>query len=142
MTVRARGSQAGRGAVAWIIIVVLVIALAGGLTYYTRRTGILPGQKLGGKVTVLGVWGGNELESFLAMVRPFETQYGVQVQFEGTTDLNAVLTTRLEGGNPPDLAALPGPGQMAEFARAGGTTPKRLSPRDTAYPRRGRSCWR
>src|SRR5437870_3536851 len=29
VTVRARGSQAGRGAVAWIIIVVLVIALAG-----------------------------------------------------------------------------------------------------------------
>ena len=123
MTVRARGSQAGRGAVAWIIIVVLVIALAGGLTYYTRRTGILPGQKLGGRVTVLGVWGGNELESFLAMVRPFETLYGVQVQFEGTTDLNAVLTTRLEGGNPPDLAALPGPGQMAEFARAGKLVP-------------------
>src|SRR5439155_700156 len=98
VTVRARGSQAGRGAVAWIIIVVLVIALAGGLTYYTRRTGILPGQKLGGRVTVLGVWGGNELESFLAMVRPFETLYGVQVQFEGTTDPNAVLTTRLESG--------------------------------------------
>src|SRR5438034_9896490 len=57
------------------------------------------------------------------MVRPFETQYGVQVQFEGTTDLNAVLTTRLEGGNPPDLAALPGPGQMAEFARAGKLVP-------------------
>ena len=123
MTVRSRGSQAGLGAVAWIIIVVLMIVLAGGLFYYTRRTGTLPGQKLGGTVTVLGVWGGNELESFLAMLKPFESQYGVKVQFEGTRDLNAVLTTRLEGGNPPDLAALPGPGQMAEFARAGKLVP-------------------
>src|SRR5437879_12170730 len=57
------------------------------------------------------------------MVKPFESQYGVKVQFEGTRDLNAVLTTRLEGGNPPDLAVLPGPGQMAEAARAGRLVP-------------------
>src|SRR5438132_14193599 len=73
VTVRARGSQAGRGAVVWIIVVVLVIGLAGGLTYYTRRTGILPGQELGGRVTVLGVWGGNELEGLLALVRRLES---------------------------------------------------------------------
>jgi alpha-glucoside transport system substrate-binding protein len=53
------------------------------------------------------------------MVKPFEDQTGVSVQYEGTRDLNAVLTTRTQGGNPPDLAGLPGPGQMAEFAKAG-----------------------
>jgi alpha-glucoside transport system substrate-binding protein len=68
---------------------------------------------------VLGTWGGAEQESFLAMVRPFEQQTGITVQYEGTRDLNAVLTTRVQGGNPPDVAGLPGPGQMAEFARAG-----------------------
>src|SRR5574341_2272418 len=118
-----RWSQAGLSAIAWIVLVVLVVVLAGGLYYYTRRTGGLPGQKMGGTVTVLGVWGGAELESFLAMVKPFEEQTGVKVQFEGTRDLNAVLTTRIEGGNPPDVAGLPGPGQMAEFARAGKLTP-------------------
>ena len=30
-----------------------------------------------------------------------------------------MLTTRVAAGNPPDLAALPGPGKMAEFARQG-----------------------
>lgn len=78
-----------------------------------------PAPKLGGSVSVLGTWGGNELESFMAMVKPFEEQTGVKVEFEGTRDLNAVLTTRVQGGNPPDVAGLPGPGQMAEFARAG-----------------------
>jgi alpha-glucoside transport system substrate-binding protein len=75
--------------------------------------------KIGGKVTVLATWGGSEQDSFLAMVKPFEDQTGIKVEYEGTRDLNAVLTTRVQGGNPPDVAGLPGPGQMAEFARAG-----------------------
>src|SRR5205823_13560687 len=77
-----------------------------------------PGQ-IGGTVSVLATWGGDEQDSFLAMVKPFEDRTGIQVQYEGTRDLNAVLTTRVQGGNPPDVAGLPGPGQMAEFARAG-----------------------
>src|SRR5256885_16884266 len=75
--------------------------------------------KLGGTVNVLATWGGDEQESFLAMVRPFEEQTGVKVQYEATRDLNAVLTTRVQGGNPPDVAGLPGPGQMAELGKAG-----------------------
>jgi alpha-glucoside transport system substrate-binding protein len=77
-----------------------------------------PGQ-IGGTVSVLGTWGGAEQESFLAMVKPFEDRTGVKVEYEGTRDLNAVLTTRVQGNNPPDVAGLPGPGQMAEFGRAG-----------------------
>lgn len=77
------------------------------------------GQQLGGTVSVLGTWGGSEQESFQAMVAPFEEATGTRLEYEGTRDLNAVLTTRVQGGNPPDLAGLPGPGQMAEFAAAG-----------------------
>lgn len=77
------------------------------------------GEEIGGTVTVLGTWGGSEQESFLAMVAPFEEATGVEVEYEGTRDLNAVLITRVQGGNPPDLAGLPGPGQMAEFASQG-----------------------
>lgn len=73
----------------------------------------------GGRVTVLAVWGGQELEVFQEMVQPFEEQFGIDVEYEGTRDINAVLTTRVQAGNPPDIAVLPGPGKMAEFARAG-----------------------
>ena len=76
-------------------------------------------ERIGGTVTVIGTWGGSEQDSFLAMVKPFEDQTGIQVQYEGTRDLNAILTTRVQGGNPPDVAGLPGPGQMAELAQAG-----------------------
>lgn len=75
--------------------------------------------KIGGSVTVLGTWGGSEQDAFLAMVKPFEDQTGVKVNYEGTRDLNAILTSRVEGNNPPDVAGLPGPGPMAQFARAG-----------------------
>ncbi len=75
-------------------------------------------ERIGGTVNVLATWGGDEQASFLAMVQPFEERTGVRVQYEGTRDLNAILTTRVQGGNPPDVAGLPGPGQMAELARA------------------------
>ena len=38
---------------------------------------------------------------------------------EITRDLGAVLNTRIQGGNPPDVAGLPNPGQLAELAQQG-----------------------
>lgn len=75
--------------------------------------------KIGGTVSLMAVWGGQELEAFNEMIKPFEEATGIKVEYEGTRDIDAVLTTRVEAGNPPDIAGLPGPGKMAEFARAG-----------------------
>ncbi len=75
-----------------------------------------------GKVEVLGVWGGEELSSFQAMVTPWEQQTGGTMAFTGTRDLIAVLTTRIQAGNPPDVAILPNPGQMVELAKSGKLT--------------------
>ena len=68
---------------------------------------------------MLGTWGGQELEAFLKVLEPFEKETGIDVEFTGTRDLVAVLTTRVAAGNPPDVAALPNPGQMAELAAEG-----------------------
>jgi alpha-glucoside transport system substrate-binding protein len=76
-----------------------------------------------GTVTVIGTWGGAEQESFLAMVKPWEDETGNRVSFTGTRDLNAVLTTGIASGILPDLAGLPGPGQMIEYANAGALKP-------------------
>ncbi len=78
--------------------------------------------QIGGTVSMLAVWGGNELDIFNNMVKPFEQKTGVKVEYEGTRDIDAVLTTRVQAGNPPDVAGLPGPGKMAEFARQGKLT--------------------
>jgi alpha-glucoside transport system substrate-binding protein len=78
-----------------------------------------PLERIGGLVIVLGSWSGSEQDSFMAMVRPFEEQTGIRVAYEGTRDLNTVLAARLQSGNPPDVAGLPGPGPTTELARQG-----------------------
>jgi alpha-glucoside transport system substrate-binding protein len=104
--------------VAAALAAVLAAPLAMAAGGREKPAGTAPGMP-GGTVTVLAVWGGQELEVFKEMVKPFEARTGIRVQYEGTRDIDAVLTTRVEAGNPPDVAALPGPGKMAELAKAG-----------------------
>ena len=70
----------------------------------------------GQSVTVIATWGGSEQEAFLQMVKPWEDATGATVKYTGTRDLNTVLTTGVASGVLPDLAGLPGPGQMAGWA--------------------------
>jgi ABC-type glycerol-3-phosphate transport system substrate-binding protein len=74
---------------------------------------------LGGEINILAVWADAEQEAFEAVIAPWVEATGVTVNYESTRDINATLTTRIEGGNPPDVAGLPGPGAMAQFARSG-----------------------
>jgi len=73
----------------------------------------------GATVNVIGTWGGDEQAAFLKMVEPWQQQTGATVKYTGTRDINTVLTTGVASGVLPDLAGLPGPGQMAEYANAG-----------------------
>jgi alpha-glucoside transport system substrate-binding protein len=75
------------------------------------------------EVTVVGTWGGSEQESFLAMVAPWEERTGNTVKYTGSRGLGAYLTTAVQSGTLPDLAGLPGPGEMAEYARGGSLKP-------------------
>jgi ABC-type glycerol-3-phosphate transport system substrate-binding protein len=74
---------------------------------------------LGGEINILAVWADAEQETFEAVIAPWVERTGVTVEYESTRDINATLLTRIEGGNPPDVAGLPGPGAMAQFARDG-----------------------
>jgi alpha-glucoside transport system substrate-binding protein len=74
------------------------------------------GDLAGQSVTVIGTWGGDEQKAFLQMVAPWEAQTGAKVNYTGTRDLNTVLTTGVASGVLPDLAGLPGPGQMTQWA--------------------------
>jgi alpha-glucoside transport system substrate-binding protein len=74
------------------------------------------GEQLGGTVSVLGPWGGAEQESFEAMLAPFESATGVDVQYTGSRDAAAIMVTRVQGGDPPDIGVFANPGQMNEFA--------------------------
>jgi len=92
-----------------ISFVILVVLLTGALTSSVFAAS--------NSVTILGTWTGGEAEAFQKMVAPFEAETGIKVEFTGTRDLPTILTTQVEAGNPPDVSALPNPGQMIEFAK-------------------------
>jgi len=72
------------------------------------------------QVTMAVLWTGSELEALEKTLIPFEQETGIEVIVESVgRDLPAVLVTRLAAGNPPDVAGLPNPGQMKEFAEQG-----------------------
>src|SRR5579885_3556 len=67
-------------------------------------------------VAVLNGWGGDEQASFKAVVAPFTQQTGITVNVDSTRDLDATLTTRIQGNNPPGVAILPNPAKMQQLA--------------------------
>ena len=75
-------------------------------------------------VTVMVLWSGTELDAFQSVVDAFTAATGIEVRIESVgRDLPQILVARLEGGNPPDVAAMPNPGQMAEFVSQGALIP-------------------
>lgn len=73
------------------------------------------------RVSFMTLWAGPELEALEATLRPFELRTGIDVQVESVgRDLPTILFTRFRAGNPPDVAALPNPGQMKEFVEEDG----------------------
>lgn len=73
-----------------------------------------------GSVEILVLWSGGELDAFNEVIANFEAKTGIDVEVNSVgRDLPSVLVSRVQAGNPPDLSALPNPGQMGEFARQG-----------------------
>ncbi|HEY6115766.1 MAG TPA: ABC transporter substrate-binding protein [Candidatus Dormibacteraeota bacterium] len=72
-----------------------------------------------GSVKVIAVWSGAEQANFMAVLKPFEDQTGIKVSYEASRDEDAILTTRVGAGNPPDLAAAPSPQLLTQFAKQG-----------------------
>jgi alpha-glucoside transport system substrate-binding protein len=106
-------ASARRGLILVLTAIVGFACAPGAQTPSTSSSGTVHG----GTVTIIGTWTGNELDSFNAVLKPFEDKTGISVQFEGTRDLAAILTTRVSAGDPPDLAAVPGPQLLNQFAQ-------------------------
>ena len=75
-------------------------------------------QKVSGSVSVMGIWVGDEQKSFQAVVDGFKSeQPDVTVKYNPVGDnLPTVLSTAVQGGNPPDVAAIAQPGLLLQFA--------------------------
>jgi alpha-glucoside transport system substrate-binding protein len=105
---RRRTTLRGLGAVATVAVMLVLAACSSGTSSGDDKS-----------VTVVGTWGGSEQESFLAMVKPWEDKTGNKVKYTGSRGLGAYLTTAVQSGTLPDLAGLPGPGEMQGFYAQG-----------------------
>jgi alpha-glucoside transport system substrate-binding protein len=74
-----------------------------------------------GSISIMAIWAGEEQKSFQAVIDGFNEQYpNVTVKYtSGGDNLAPLLSTAIEGGNPPDLAAIGQPGLMADFVKKG-----------------------
>lgn len=70
----------------------------------------------GGTVTVLGAFTADEQELFEESIAPFEEESGITVEYEGSADFNTLITTRVAGGDAPDVAIFPQPGLLLDIA--------------------------
>jgi ABC-type glycerol-3-phosphate transport system substrate-binding protein len=78
-----------------------------------------------GEIAVMAVWTGPEQAAFQAVLDGFaEENPDVTVNYTSAGDqLPTQLSTAVEGGNPPDIAVLPQPGLMSDFAGQGALQP-------------------
>jgi len=77
-------------------------------------------QLTGKTLEVAAVWTGTEQKLFQKVLDAFKTATGATVKFTSTgDDIATVLGTRVSGGNAPDVAILPQPGLLKEFAGKG-----------------------
>jgi ABC-type glycerol-3-phosphate transport system substrate-binding protein len=82
-------------------------------------------ESVSGSVSVIGVWTGPEQESFQAVIDGFTADNpDVTVKYtSGGDNIVTVLSTAVEGGNPPDIATVSQPGTMADFVERGALKP-------------------
>src|SRR6202140_2076338 len=89
----------------------LLLSLAAIVTAVACGTSSTPSA---GSVNVMATWTGAEQASFMAVMKPFTDQTGITINYEASRDQDALLTTRVAAGNPPDLAAAPSPSRSEE----------------------------
>ncbi|HEX2756565.1 MAG TPA: extracellular solute-binding protein [Candidatus Limnocylindrales bacterium] len=74
----------------------------------------------GGSITVTSLWGGAEETAFQTVLADFKAKTGITANYVAQrTDYATVLRTAIAGGNPPDVAIMPGIGFLRSFAKDG-----------------------
>jgi alpha-glucoside transport system substrate-binding protein len=112
----------------WFVLAALVGALAlvaAGCGGDDGGGGAEGSEDVTGTVSVMAIWAGAEQASFEAVIDGFNELYpNVTVNYtSGGDNLAPLLSTAVQGGNPPDIAAIAQPGLMAGFVEQGALEP-------------------
>lgn len=78
----------------------------------------------GGSVTIFAGWAGAEKTDFQAILSYCDSHYHTKVSYQQAAgDLATELATRVQGNNPPDIAALSTPSSIAQYVKGGALIP-------------------
>ncbi len=107
---------------ALLVLGAAVLAVVGGSG---TAAGGAKRQGVSGSVSIIAKWTGGEQDSFMAVLEPFKkANPDVEIKYQGAGDNTAqIVSTAVQGGNPPDIAQLPQPGLMKQFAESGKLEP-------------------
>lgn len=81
-----------------------------------------------------GTFSGKTVSVFTSILAPEDAQHkqsyqefekctGIKIKYEGSSDFEAALKVRVQGGNAPDLAYIPQPGLLANLVKQGAVKP-------------------
>ena len=74
----------------------------------------------GGRIEVAAVWTDAEQDRFEQVLDAFTAKTGIDVTYTSTSDdIAAALAPRIADDDPPDVAMIPQPGVLEDFARGG-----------------------
>jgi alpha-glucoside transport system substrate-binding protein len=110
-----------RLAVIAICVGALVVAAAGTASR-SKQSG---NEAVSGKLSIIGIWTGPEQKRFQAVLNGFKKLYpNVSVKYtSGGDNTPTILSTAIQGGNPPDLASIGQPGLLRDFANRNAVKP-------------------
>ena len=111
----------------------LVAAGCGGSKKSSGGGGTTAAAKVSGSISMVAVWTGPEGAAMKAVLDGFKAKNpGVTITYKAAKDPGQVITTAVQGGNPPDIAALPSPGLMKGFVTQGALKPIDFAKSDIA----------
>ena len=103
-----------------LAVAALIVATACSPTASPSSSGSSSTLAPGTTITVMSLWGGAEQDAFQKVLDAFKAKTGVTAKYESIRqDYATTLQTRISGGNPPDVAIIPGIGFLRQFARQG-----------------------
>jgi alpha-glucoside transport system substrate-binding protein len=107
-----------------LLLVPLSLAFAGGgAEEPEEEVGRQPLERIGGEVSLVGSWTGNERAVILDMLETFEEETGTTVDYHGTREVATLVDAQVGAAQAPDVVALANPGKMAEWAQEGHLVP-------------------
>jgi len=93
-----------------VVLMSSMVLFAGGSSESTQKEKV---------VKVMGGWVSSEADAFEYVMQGFTEKTGIKVEYEGVSDWNAVLSTRIAAGELPDLAEIGGSTGFTSYLNQG-----------------------